>query len=76
MIKRVYCPGVRSEMETPVPIPNTAVKHLSADDSCPLWVAKVGRCQDNVLVEGLLPQGSFLLYSPPAGVCLPVGREG
>ena len=35
-----------SEEATPVPIPNTEVKLLSADDS---RKAKVGRCLDNIL---------------------------
>jgi len=35
-----------SDRVTPVPIPNTAVKPVSADDS---RKAKVGRCLDNVL---------------------------
>ena len=29
----LYCPGVFSNGETPVPIPNTAVKPVSADGS-------------------------------------------
>ena len=38
--------GAFSEEATPVPIPNTEVKLLSADDS---GNAKVGRCLDNIL---------------------------
>ena len=35
-----------SDRATPVPIPNTAVKPVSADDSP---MAKVGRCLDSIL---------------------------
>ena len=35
-----------SDWVTPVPIPNTEVKPISADDS---RKAKVGRCLDNIL---------------------------
>ena len=40
----MYCLGDSSEVATPLPIPNRAVKHFSADDS-PNGV-KVGRRQD------------------------------
>ena len=41
--------GGYGEMDTPVPISNTEVKHFSADDS---WVfpAKIGRCQALFLI--------------------------
>ena len=42
--KKRQCPGVLSDGATPVPIPNTEVKTVSADDS---RMAKVGRRQDN-----------------------------
>ncbi len=32
-LRGLYCPGVFSNGETPVPIPNTAVKPVSADGS-------------------------------------------
>ncbi len=45
-------------MVPPVPIPNTAVKRTSADDTIGFAYGKVGRCQD--LSEGFL----FLLQEP------------
>ena len=35
--------GDDGEVVTPVPIPNTEVKHFSAEDS--IYDAKIGRCQ-------------------------------
>ncbi len=46
-----------SERATPVPIPNTEVKPLSADDS---RKAKVGRCLDNGLFLYLISENSGL----------------
>ena len=37
-------PGASSEVVTPVPIPNTAVKRLSADDTLVHSRGKVGQC--------------------------------
>ncbi|KKP59390.1 MAG: hypothetical protein UR53_C0002G0004 [Candidatus Magasanikbacteria bacterium GW2011_GWC2_34_16] len=47
-----------SERVTPVPIPNTAVKPLSADDSSN---AKVGRCLD-IILSFFITQNTNLLY--------------
>ena len=38
--------GDDGEVVTPVPIPNTEVKHFSAEDS--IIDAKIGRCQANL----------------------------
>ncbi len=38
--------GDDGEVVTPVPIPNTEVKHFSAEDS--IMDAKIGRCQANL----------------------------
>ncbi len=45
------CLGAHSVGETPVPIPNTAVKPGSADGSVAQRHARVGRCQDSVLMS-------------------------
>ncbi len=47
--------GDDSDVEIPVPIPNTEVKHINADDS---RKAKIGSCQFNA------PLGEFFLFSP------------
>ena len=41
--------GDHSVMEPPVPIPNTEVKHCSADGSVAKGFVRVGRCQFNSL---------------------------
>ena len=45
------CLGAHSVGETPVPIPNTAVKPGRADGSVAQRHARVGRCQDSVLIS-------------------------
>ena len=40
--------GDESDVEIPVPIPNTEVKHINADDS---RKAKIGSCQFNAPVR-------------------------
>lgn len=42
--EKIHCLGAPNEEVTPDPIPNSAVKLFSADDSV---IAKVGRRQDN-----------------------------
>ena len=53
---RIYSPhrsGGSSDTETPVPIPNTAVKRVSADDSRKV---KVGHCQ---FIDLSVPSGAL-----------------
>ncbi len=53
--------GDDGEVVTPVPIPNTEVKHFSAEDS--IMDAKIGRCQAISLMNGRLAQlGEHLPY--------------
>ena len=55
-------------MDTPVPIPNTEVKHFSGDNSCAC------RSEDNTLPGRTHYRGSFFFFS-----CFPIssdGREG
>ncbi len=47
MVKR-HCLGSSREWATPVPIPNTAVKPLFANDTHSIAKGKVGRFQDSV----------------------------
>ena len=42
-----HCLGGYREWGTPVPIPNTVVKPLFADDTCNIITGKVGRRQDS-----------------------------
>jgi hypothetical protein len=49
--------GGSSDEETPVPIPNTAVKLISADDSLRV---KVGHCQ---FIDKALLYGGFFVYT-------------
>ena len=56
--------GGDSKMETPVPIPNTEVKHLYADGS-KFNLARVGSCQAFSLIKnngGLAQLGEHLPY--------------
>ena len=55
-------PGDYSEEVPPVPIPNTEVKLLCADDTA--LCGKVGRCQEFFLSpDSLLTFGAFFLVS-------------
>ena len=53
--------GSNGEKVTPVPIPNTEVKLLSADGSWDFVPVRVGRCQAN---EAQPDQGCAFLYCP------------
>lgn len=50
-------------MAPPVPIPNTAVKHLIADGSASIGCARVGRCQYYEARAGKLARASFFYSS-------------
>ena len=50
-------------MEPPVPIPNTEVKHCSADGSVTKGYVRVGRCQFILFLYG----NKINLPNPPEG---------
>ncbi len=58
--------GDDSDVEIPVPIPNTEVKHINADDS---RKAKIGSCQFNA------PLGEFFCF-PLSSVWLSSNHHG
>ena len=64
--------GDDGKVETPVPIPNTAVKHFSADNSGS--PAKIGRCQALIVhlnLGGLAQLGEHLPYKQRVGGSIP-----
>ena len=62
--------GNNGEKVTPVPIPNTEVKLLSADGSWDFVPVRVGRCQA-VLYGGLAQLGEHLPYKQRVGGSIP-----
>ena len=69
--------GNNGEKVTPVPIPNTEVKLLSADGSWDFVPVRVGRCQAkdrnilSVFFNPILKNGkNFLLYDNTGGVMI------
>ena len=60
--------GGDGEKVTPVPIPNTEVKLLSADGSEGFPFARVGRCQT---LGGLAQLGEHLPYKQGVGGSIP-----
>ena len=61
---------INGEKVTPVPIPNTEVKLLSADGSWDFVPVRVGRCQA-VLYGGLAQLGEHLPYKQRVGGSIP-----
>ena len=57
-----FIPGDHSEEDTPVPIPNTAVKGLCGDGTVGLARGRVARRQVFVSRDLELVQGPFLLF--------------
>ena len=53
--------GDDSQVVTPVPMPNTEVKHLNAESSWGLPPVRIGRCQANG-GSGAYAQGPPLFY--------------
>ena len=47
LFNKKHCLGSSREWGTPVPIPNTEVKPLFANDTYTISMGKVGRCQDS-----------------------------
>ena len=62
--------GGDSEEVTPVPIPNTEVKLLSADGSWDFVPVRVGRCQA-LFYGGLAQLGEHLPYKQGVGGSIP-----
>ena len=57
-----FPPGDYSEVATPVPIPNTVVKHLHADDTKNTWESRklLGLCPDQP--NGMVRAFLFFLF--------------
>ena len=75
--------GDHSVVEPPVPIPNTEVKHCSADGSVAKGYVRVGRCQFNSLyfyimrknTQSLQGVGFFCLNTYQELACLNTYQE-
>ena len=70
---RALC-GDDGKKDTPVPIPNTEVKLLSADGSWTFGPVRVGRCHAGDLVEdgGLAQLGEHLPYKQGVSGSIPL----
>ena len=72
-------PGDHGEGETPVPIPNTAVKPLIADGTAAIGCGRVGRCRVFVFIYFCKPHaarhGAFFLLLEVEKRGKPTGKE-
>jgi hypothetical protein len=65
-VKRIKIFGGNNEKDPPVPIPNTAVKLLGAENTGAWRPGKIGRCRNYTNPVSLKVTGFFILKRKPA----------